>query len=104
MFCSVCGTELKAGICPGCGHCISDDLLYPRAVELVLTQQQVSNALLRRAFDIGRARVENIIRGMEQAGVVSAAKIGKKRRVLLAKTALQPAQTAGQRDTNTAHH
>ena len=73
---------------------------FTRAVELVLTQQQVSNALLRRAFDIGRARAENIIRAMEQAGVVSVAKIGKKRRVLLAKTALQPAQTAGQRGTN----
>lgn len=100
MFCSVCGTELKAGICPGCGHCISDDPLYPRAVELVLTQQQVSNALLRRALSIGRARAESIIRAMEQAGVVSAAKIGKKRRVLLAKTALQPAQTPGQRGTD----
>ena len=92
MFCSVCGTELKAGICQSCGHCISDDPLYPRAVELVLAQQQVSNALLRRALNIGRTRAEKIIQSMEQAGVVSAAKIGKKRRVLLAKAALQPVQ------------
>ena len=80
MFCSVCGTELKAGICQSCGHCISDDPLYPRAVELVLTQQQVSNALLRRALNIGRSRAEKIIQSMEQAGVISAAKIGQKRR------------------------
>jgi len=92
VFCSVCGTELKAGICQSCGHCISDDPLYPRAVELVLAQQQVSNALLRRALNIGRTRAEKIIQSMEQAGVVSAAKIGKKRRVLLAKAALQPVQ------------
>ena len=68
MFCSVCGTELKAGICQSCGHCISDDPLYPRAVELVLAQQQVSNALLRRTLNIGRSRAEKIIQSMEQAG------------------------------------
>ena len=95
MFCSVCGTELKEGTCPSCGHCISDDPLYPRAVELVLTQQQVSSALLCRALNIGRARAEKIIQSMEQAGVVSAAKGGKKRCVLLLKTALPQAQPQG---------
>lgn len=100
MFCSVCGTELKAGICQSCGHCISDDPLYPRAVELVLTQQQVSNALLRRALNIGRSRAEKIIQSMEQAGVISAAKIGQKRRVLLAKAVLQPVQAPVLRATD----
>ncbi len=100
MFCSVCGTELKAGICQSCGHCISDDPLYPRAVELVLTQQQVSNALLRRALNIGRSRAEKIIQSMEQAGVISAAKIGQKRRVLLAKAVLQRVQAPVLRATD----
>ncbi len=45
-----------------------------------------------RALNIGRSRAEKIIQSMEQAGVVSAAKIGPKRWVLLAKAVLQPVQ------------
>lgn len=59
------------------------DELLPRAIELALTQGQISTSMLQRRMGIGYARAGRIVDQMEARGIISGADGSKPRNVLV---------------------
>ncbi len=60
----------------------SEDELYAKAIELVVTKNKVSTSFVQRELKIGYNRAANFIEDMEKNGIVSAANELGKRTVL----------------------
>ena len=59
------------------------DPLFPHAKRAVMQEQRASCGMLQRMFRISYYRAENLIRELEEAGVIGPELPGKYRKVLL---------------------
>ena len=61
----------------------SEDSLFPKAVELAFTYNQISTSMIQRKLKVGYARAGRIIDELEQAGVISGPNGSKPRTVII---------------------
>ncbi len=65
----------------------TEDALFPQAVELAFTYNQISTSMIQRKLKVGYARAGRIVDELEQKGIISGPNGSKPRTLLMTREA-----------------